>query len=137
MMNYRRLTAMLLVSGLLTGAVAGCGSSTQTTDSGSGTTAQTAAQDDTFEILQTKDDGTIMGDYYVGSNEDTINWGRLPNRDTEPVLTVESGSTVTFSGRVWVGSRAMRSGRPVSAVGSRLLVTVTFTCAKTVLSPGT
>ena len=82
MMNYRRLTAMLLVSGLLTGAVAGCGSSTQTTDSGSGTTAQTAAQDDTFEILQTKDDGTIMGDYYVGSNEDTINWGRLPNRDT-------------------------------------------------------
>ena len=96
MMNYRRLTAMLLVSGLLTGAVAGCGSSTQTTDSGSGTTAQTAAQDDTFEILQTKDDGTIMGDYYVGSNEDTINWGRLPNRDTEPVLTVESGSTVTF-----------------------------------------
>ena len=53
------------------------------------------------------------------------------------VESAPSGSTVTSSGRVWVGSRMMRSGRPVSAVGSRLLVTVTFTCAKTVLSPGT
>ena len=34
--------------------------------------------------------------YYVPSNPDTILWGYLPNRDSTPVLTVPSGSVVTF-----------------------------------------
>lgn len=89
-MNYRRIAAMVLVSGILSGAIAGC-AETET-----GTPATAAQQDEEFQVLQSKDDGTIVGDYYVGSNTDTINWGRLPNRDTQAILTVESGSTVTF-----------------------------------------
>ena len=95
-MNYRRITAFMLASGILTGSLAGCGGkSTETSNpaAGSGTAAQ---QEEAFQVLQTQEDGSIMGDYYVGSNEDTIHWGRLPNRDVEPVLSVESGSTVTF-----------------------------------------
>ncbi|MCJ8160514.1 acetamidase/formamidase family protein [Acinetobacter zhairhuonensis] len=41
-------------------------------------------------------DGTYKGNYYVPSTLNTITWGYLPNRDAKPVLTVNSGSTVTF-----------------------------------------
>lgn len=34
--------------------------------------------------------------YYVPSTPETVQWGYLPNRDSEPVLTVPSGSVVTF-----------------------------------------
>ena len=34
--------------------------------------------------------------YYIPSTTDTINWGYLPNRNSQPVLTVRSGATVTF-----------------------------------------
>lgn len=92
-MNYHRITAFMLAAGIAAGALAGCGNTgkTDTSAEGSGT-----AEEKSFQILQTKEDGTVMGDYYVGSNTNTINWGRLPNRGTKAVLSVESGSTVTF-----------------------------------------
>ncbi len=46
--------------------------------------------------LQSSDDEEVMGDYYVQSTVENIRWGYLPNRDAEPILTVPSGSTVTF-----------------------------------------
>ncbi len=54
-----------------------------------------AAEDTAFEILQDKNDGVIAGEYYLPTNPDTITWGRLPNRNSKPVLTVKSGSTIT------------------------------------------
>lgn len=41
-------------------------------------------------------DGAYEGNYYVPSTLETIQWGYLPNRDSKPVLTIKSGSTVTF-----------------------------------------
>lgn len=41
-------------------------------------------------------EGAYKGNYYVPSTLNTITWGYLPNRDAKPVLTVSSGSTVTF-----------------------------------------
>lgn len=38
----------------------------------------------------------VEGEYYVPSTVENIRWGHLPNRDSKPVLTVPSGSTVTF-----------------------------------------
>src|SRR5690606_37505800 len=36
------------------------------------------------------------GNYYVPSTLKTITWGYLPNKDAKPVLTIPSGSTITF-----------------------------------------
>jgi acetamidase/formamidase len=36
------------------------------------------------------------GAIYVPSTPDTVRWGSLPNRDSEALLTVSSGATVTF-----------------------------------------
>ncbi|MBF2719934.1 acetamidase/formamidase family protein [Psychrobacter sp. NG254] len=41
-------------------------------------------------------EGDYKGNYYVPSTLDTITWGYLPNKNTKPVLSVASGSTVTF-----------------------------------------
>ena len=41
-------------------------------------------------------EGDYKGNYYVPSTLDTITWGYLPNKDAKPVLSVASGSTVTF-----------------------------------------
>ncbi|MGN1098362.1 MAG: acetamidase, partial [Clostridia bacterium] len=46
--------------------------------------------------LQSSDSEVMTGDYYVKSTVENVSWGCLPNRDSEPVLTVPSGSTVTF-----------------------------------------
>jgi len=40
--------------------------------------------------------GDYKGNYYVPSTLDTITWGYLPNRDAKPVMSVASGSVVTF-----------------------------------------
>lgn len=40
--------------------------------------------------------GDYQGNYYVPSTLSTITWGYLPNRDAKAVLSVPSGSTVTF-----------------------------------------
>lgn len=52
-------------------------------------------QDLTFP-LQSSDNEQVSGDYYVKSTVENISWGSLPNRDSETILTVPSGSTVTF-----------------------------------------
>ncbi|ERL54607.1 acetamidase/formamidase family protein [Psychrobacter aquaticus] len=41
-------------------------------------------------------EGDYKGNYYVPSTLNTITWGYLPNKDAKPVLSVASGSTVTF-----------------------------------------
>jgi acetamidase/formamidase len=40
--------------------------------------------------------GEYKGHYYVPSTLETITWGYLPNRDAKPVLSIPSGSIVTF-----------------------------------------
>ena len=61
------------------------------------------AATDSFEVLQPMADkpqkmttGEYAGNFYVPSTTDTVRWGYLPNNSATPVLTVPSGSTVTF-----------------------------------------
>jgi acetamidase/formamidase len=61
-----------------------------------------AATDD-FDVLQPLADkpqkmtsGDYAGNYYVPSTTQTVRWGYLPNKSAKPVLTVPSGSAVTF-----------------------------------------
>lgn len=58
---------------------------------------------DDFTILKQISDkptllksGPYSGNYYIPSTLSTIKWGYLPNKDTKSVLTVPSGSTITF-----------------------------------------
>jgi len=51
------------------------------------------------EILQPMGDQVVdskMGSVYIPSTSETVMWGSLPNRDTEPLVTVVSGAVVTF-----------------------------------------
>ena len=63
--------------------------------------AHAAAED--FKILKQLESqptllksGEYKGNYYVPSTLNTITWGYLPNKDAKPVLTIPSGSTITF-----------------------------------------
>ncbi|HKB72748.1 MAG TPA: acetamidase/formamidase family protein [Burkholderiales bacterium] len=64
----------------------------------------TPSQAADFKILQPLHDkpthmkkGALPWDgYYVPSTPDTVMWGSLPNANTKPVLSVPSGSVVTF-----------------------------------------
>jgi len=66
--------------------------------------AAALAQAGDFKILQPLGDKPMAvkkgvlpwGGYYVPSTPETIRWGSLPNADAQPVLTVPSGSIVTF-----------------------------------------
>ncbi|MES1950189.1 acetamidase/formamidase [Salinisphaera sp. S4-8] len=56
-----------------------------------------------FDVLQPLADkpqkmttGDYAGNYYVPSTTETVRWGYLPNKKAKPVLTVPSGSAVTF-----------------------------------------
>ena len=53
-----------------------------------------------FKILQPLGDKPMQfkkgGGYYVPSTTETVRWGSLPNVDAKPVLSVPSGSVVTF-----------------------------------------
>lgn len=51
-----------------------------------------------FTVLQPLGDkpGKIKNGYYVPSTPETVRWGSLPNVDAKPVLSVPSGSVVTF-----------------------------------------
>ncbi|GAE06870.1 acetamidase/formamidase family protein [Paenibacillus sp. JCM 10914] len=49
-----------------------------------------------FPILQATSSGEVKADYYIPSTVDNISWGFLPNRDSRPIMTVPSGSTITF-----------------------------------------
>jgi acetamidase/formamidase len=58
-----------------------------------------AADAKDFKILQPLGDKPAKmknGSYYVPTTTGTARWGSLPNADSKPVLTVPSGSTVTF-----------------------------------------
>lgn len=61
-----------------------------------------AYADDFVVLKQISDNPTILksgpyaGNYYVPSTLSTIQWGYLPNKDSKSVLTIPSGSTVTF-----------------------------------------
>ena len=59
-----------------------------------------AAQGADFNILQSLGDKPMKlkkgGGYYVPTTPETARWGSLPNADAKPVLTVPSGSLVTF-----------------------------------------
>ncbi|MCD8351323.1 MAG: acetamidase/formamidase family protein [Planctomycetaceae bacterium] len=58
--------------------------------------AHAAAYRGDISILQTAKDGAVPGRYHLPSSVDTIIWGRLPNRNTQPVMTVPSGVVVTI-----------------------------------------
>lgn len=47
------------------------------------------------DILQ-PDTGPVNGDFYLPSRADEVRWGWLANRASAPVLTVETGATVTI-----------------------------------------
>lgn len=61
-----------------------------------------AYADDFVVLKQISDNPTILksgpyaGNYYVPSTLSTIQWGYLPNKNSKSVLTIPSGSTVTF-----------------------------------------
>ncbi|MFE9274267.1 acetamidase/formamidase family protein [Paenibacillus glucanolyticus] len=55
-----------------------------------------AAGNTSFPILQSVSKDQIKADYYVPSSLENISWGFLPNRDSKSILTVSSGSTITF-----------------------------------------
>jgi acetamidase/formamidase len=58
-----------------------------------------AAYSAEFKILQPLGDKPRemkKGSYYVPTTPDTARWGSLPNLDAKPVLSVSSGSLVTF-----------------------------------------
>ena len=57
-----------------------------------------AAMAKEFTVLQPLGDkpGKIKNGYYVPSTPETVRWGSLPNVDAKPVLSVPSGSLVTF-----------------------------------------
>lgn len=122
----KKIVSILLATVMTTSALTGCGNSdTQSQEpknqeSTENTTSETTetpstestsasqlpsvtARDnedvdllDNYEVLQTAEDGSYQSDYFLETSVDTVTWGRLPNKDSEPVLTVESGSTVTI-----------------------------------------
>ena len=59
-------------------------------------------QADSFTVLQalhskvTKIDNDELGEYYIPSTTETVQWGYLPNRDSKPLITIESGTVITF-----------------------------------------
>lgn len=57
-----------------------------------------AAMAKDITVLQPLGDkpGKIKNGYYVPSTPETVRWGSLPNVDAKPVLSVPSGSVVTF-----------------------------------------
>lgn len=122
----KKIVTILLTAAMTATLLTGCGGSdTQTTDTETTkdteiTTTETSETPDAesasdyqlpavvskdnetvdlledYEILQTEEDGSYESNYFLGTSVDTVTWGRLPNKDSEPVLTVESGSTVTI-----------------------------------------
>ena len=65
--------------------------------------SMSVAQAENFTVLKQISDkptqltnGDYKGNYYVPSTLDTITWGYLPNKDAKPVMSVASGSVVTF-----------------------------------------
>jgi hypothetical protein len=55
--------------------------------------------------------------YYVPSTPETILWGYLPNRNSKPVLTVPSGSTIVFDTVSHEGIQEDQGRNPVNFFG--------------------
>lgn len=49
-----------------------------------------------FTILQGKEDGIVDGQYYLGTAYENVTWGRLPNMNSKPAITIPSGATITI-----------------------------------------
>lgn len=52
-------------------------------------------QEEAFQILQTTTADKVEGQYYLPTSLDTMQWGHLPNRDSKPIMSIPSGSTIT------------------------------------------
>lgn len=72
-----------------------------------------------YEVLQTPENGTYESDYFLETNVDTVTWGRLPNKDSKPVLTIDSGSTVTIDTLSHEGILEDQGKNPVSYFTSK------------------
>lgn len=62
--------------------------------------------------------GKYAGNYYVPSSPENVTWGYLPNRTAKPVLTVQSGSVVTFDTVSHEGVLEDQGRDPVAYFGS-------------------
>jgi acetamidase/formamidase len=82
-----------------------------------GAVSAAAYRDDKIVILHDKSIGTVKGEYYVPSTVENVRWGRLPNKNTKPVLTIPSGSTVTFDTVSHEGILEDQSKDPVKYYG--------------------
>lgn len=58
--------------------------------------SSTKKEENDFKILQPINGTEAEGKFYLPSTLETIQWGNLPNRDSKPVLSISSGSTVTI-----------------------------------------
>jgi len=63
--------------------------------------------------------GPYAGNYYVPSTLQTITWGYLPNRTSRPVLTIPSGSRITFDTISHEGILEDQGRDPVRYFGSK------------------
>ncbi|WP_404330348.1 acetamidase/formamidase family protein [Mesobacillus maritimus] len=52
-------------------------------------------KDESFKILQTTTADKVEGKYYLPTSVETMQWGHLPNRDSKPIMSIPSGSTIT------------------------------------------
>ncbi len=74
------------------------------------------------QVLQALADRPMQspnGGYYIPSTTQTVRWGSLPNRDAEPLLTVPSGSVVTFDTVSHEGVLEDQGRNPVRYFGSK------------------
>lgn len=69
-------------------------------------------------ILQPTTIDKVEGQYYVPSTVENVRWGHLPNRDSKPLFTVPSGSTVTFDTVSHEGIVEDQGRNPVKYFGS-------------------
>ena len=84
------------------------------------------ATPDNFDVLQPLADkpqkmmsGDYAGNYYVPSTTHTVHWGYLPNKSAKPVLTVPSGSVVTFDTISHEGILEDQGQNPLAYFGSK------------------
>lgn len=82
--NKRLILSAILSASLSTGFLAGYNP------------AEAAYRAPSIDYLQTKDDGTVLGDYYVPSTLDNVFWGKIPSRNDKAIIHIPSGSTVTI-----------------------------------------
>ena len=63
---------------------------------GGNVNAQDNLHGDVYQPLASEPGELDDGSFYIPSTIDTVLWGSLPNRNTEPVLSVPSGAIVIF-----------------------------------------